>query len=79
MPFNINEEKINNFYYDNQIDEEKLRLKINNRDDFILIIESDNCKACKYSQNFYDLYSYEFNIKLFTIEEKNIKNLKNKI
>ena len=79
LPFNINEEKINNFYYDNQIDEEKLKLKINNKDDFILIIESDNCKACKYSQIFYALYSYEFNIKLFTIEENNIKNLKNQI
>ena len=77
LPFNINEDKINNFYLNNQINENELTNKINNKENFILIIESNSCKACKYSQIYYALYTFELNKTIYTIDESGIKDLKN--
>ena len=79
LPFNINEDKINNFYLNNQINESELANKINNKENFILIIESSSCKACKYSQIYYALYTFELNKTIYTIDESDIKDLKNRI
>ena len=37
LPFNINEDKINNFYLNNQINENELTNKINNKENFIYL------------------------------------------
>lgn len=79
LPFNINEDKINNFYLNNQINENQLTNKINNKENFILIIENGSCKACKYSQIYYALYTFELNKTIYTIDESGMKDLKNRI
>lgn len=65
---NYLEDELNEYYSSRRISQDELNVKIENKDDFILLLISDSCSACEIgSEYYYDFYLEYPNIDVFCI------------